>query len=108
CGKHAAAQLNLRVVFHVGAAADLAWMRQYYTAVFPSGQSKAALHYRRTIAILADNPNIGAPCAEGMGLRSLRIARTPFCLIYHIIGDEIRVMQVQDTRSAAVIRTPRA
>ena len=49
----------MKLVFLPSTRSDLAWMRAYYTRVFPDGARRAAEQYRRASAIVRDNPLVG-------------------------------------------------
>ena len=46
----------MKLVFLPSTLSDLAWMRSYYTQVFPDGARRAAEQYRRASRIVRDNP----------------------------------------------------
>ena len=88
----------MELVFLPSTQADLAWMRTYYTRVFPEGARQAAAQYARTRNLLLQNPLIGHAVEDGEGIREFSIPRMPFSFIYRVVDDRIEVLRVWDER----------
>lgn len=88
----------MKLVFLPSTLSDLAWMRSYYTQVFPDGARRAAEQYRRASRIVRDNPLAGHPVEDIPDVREFSIPRTPFSLIYRLADDRIEVLRVWDQR----------
>lgn len=88
----------MALVYLPGAAQDLHWLRIYYARVFPEGADAARAAVRRMEALVQDNPHIGRPTHRA-DVRRLRIARTPFSVLYRPRLDRIEILRVIDTRS---------
>jgi len=87
----------MRILYLASARDDLLWLRRYYTEVFPDGAARALHHLLAAEHLLRANPYIGKR-AEVEGVRELRIARTPFSLIYRVREDRIEILRVWDGR----------
>ena len=88
----------MKLVFLPSTRSDLAWMRAYYTRVFPDGATRAAEQYRRACAIVRDNPLVGHAVDDIPDIRELSIPRTPFSFIYRVMEGRIEVLRVWDQR----------
>ena len=88
----------MKLVFLPSTLSDLAWMRSYYTQVFPDGARRAAEQYRRASRIVRDNPLVGHPVEDIPNVREFSIPRTPFSFIYRLGDDRIEVLRVWDQR----------
>ena len=88
----------MKLVFLPSTRADLAWMRAYYTRVFPDGSRRAAEQYRRACAIVRDHPSVGHAVDDIPDVRELSIPGTPFSFIYRLMEDRIEVLRVWDQR----------
>ena len=88
----------MRVVYLRSAAADLRWLRSYYGRVFPDGAPKARVAVRRMEGLVLDNPFIGT-ATHRPEVRRLRIARTPFFVLYRPTPERIEILRVIDSRS---------
>ena len=88
----------MKLVFLPSTRSDLAWMRAYYTRVFPDGARRAAGQYRRACAIVRDSPLVGHVVEDIPDVRELSIPRTPFSFIYRVVEDRIEVLRVWDQR----------
>ena len=88
----------MKLVFLPSTRSDLAWMRAYYTRVFPDGAKRAAGQYRRASAIIRDNPLVGHTVEDIPDIREWPILRTPFSFIYRVVEDRIEVLRVWDQR----------
>lgn len=88
----------MKLVFLPSTRSDLAWMRTYYTQVFPDGAKRAAEQYHRASGIARDNPLVGHPVEDIGDIREFSIPRTPFSLIYRVVEDRIEVLRVWDQR----------
>ena len=88
----------MKLVFLPSTRSDLAWMRAYYTRVFPDGARRAAEQYRRACAIVRDNPSVGHAVDDIPDIRELSIPRTPFSFIYRVMEGRIEVLRVWDQR----------
>jgi plasmid stabilization system protein ParE len=87
----------MKIAFLPKAQCDLLWFRRYYERVFPEGAQGAQSQYRRTLAILRSNPEIGHPTNEGK--RMLVVLRTPFSFEYRIANGRIEILRVRDGRA---------
>jgi plasmid stabilization system protein ParE len=88
----------MKIVFLPSALRDLEWFRHYYEKVFPEGAQGARDHYKRTMAALRDNAEIGRPL-EDKALRAYPVLRTPFSFIYRIANGRIEILRVRDGRA---------
>jgi plasmid stabilization system protein ParE len=88
----------MRLVYLPNAVQDLLWLRTYYERVFPEGASAARNAVRRAEHLVLDNPHIGRR-THRPDVRRLRIARTPFSMIYRPRPERIEILRVIDTRS---------
>ncbi|EUB95060.1 plasmid stabilization system [Rhizobium sp. CF080] len=88
----------MKIVYLPQTRADLRWMKDYYTQVFPQGARYARLRFQNAERLLKDNPEIGRPGALP-GTRELVIARTPFIILYRIQMDRIEILRIWDGRS---------
>ena len=88
----------MRVVYLRSAAGDLRWLRSYYRRVFPEGAAKAREAVRRMEGLVLDNPFIGTT-THRPNVRRLRIARTPFFVLYRPTPERIEILRVIDARS---------
>ncbi|MGN6584176.1 MAG: type II toxin-antitoxin system RelE/ParE family toxin [Rhizobiaceae bacterium] len=87
----------MKIVFLPRAQRDLVWFRRYYERVFPEGAQGAQNQYRRALAILRNNPEIGHPTDEGK--RVFVVLHTPFSFEYRIANSRIEVLRVRDGRA---------
>ena len=88
----------MRIVYLRSATGDLLWLRTYYERVFPEGAAKAREAVRRMEGLVLDNPFIGT-ATHRPEVRRLRIARTPFFVLYRPTPERIEVLRVIDSRS---------
>jgi len=88
----------MKLVFLPSTRSDLAWMRAYYTKIFPDGAKRAARQYRRACAIVRDNPLVGNAVEDVPDIRELSIHGMPFSFIYRVVEDRIGVLRVWDQR----------
>ena len=88
----------MKLVFLPSTRADLAWMRSYYTRVFPEGARRAAVQYARTRNLLRQNPLIGHVVEDIEDIREYSIPRMPFSFIYRVVEDRIEILRVWDQR----------
>jgi plasmid stabilization system protein ParE len=88
----------MRIVYLRSATGDLRWLRSYYGRVFPEGATKAREAVRRMERLVLDNPFIGTP-THRPEVRRLRIARTPFFVLYRSAPERIEILRVIDGRS---------
>ena len=88
----------MKLVFLPSTRADLAWMRNDYTRVFPEGARRAAAQYVRTRNLLHQNPLIGHVVEDIEGIREYSIPRMPFSFIYRVVEDRIEILRVWDQR----------
>ena len=75
------------------------WFREYYGRVFPAGKGAARTQLRRTIAIIAEHPEIGRRPEDIQGAFEYPITRTPFTVIYRVQADELQILRIYDQRS---------
>ena len=83
----------MKIVYLPSARDDLAWMRTYYTRVFPEGSARARAHFRSGERMLAGNPELGRT-TDVATVRELQVARTPFSIIYRVNSGRIEVLRV--------------
>lgn len=88
----------MKIVYAEAALTDMGWFRHYYSSVFPEGKGKARDNLLRTEALIAENPFVGHPAAQGPELREFPILRTPFSLLYRVKADRIEILRVLDLR----------
>jgi len=88
----------MKVVYLPTARPDLAWFGRYYRTVFPAGRQNARRQIETAEQMLKRHPELGHRLEEG-DLRELRIARTPFSLIYRRRGETIEVLRIWDGRA---------
>jgi plasmid stabilization system protein ParE len=88
----------MKLEFQEQAKQDLRWFRRYYASSFPEGRHNAEQNFRTTIEIVLANPRAGQPM-EKMQVRKIKVLRTPFLMIYTVIGDTVEIIRVWDTRS---------
>ena len=88
----------MRVVYLRSATGDLRWLRSYYGRVFPEGAAKAREAVRRMEDLVAGNPFIGT-VTHRPEVRRLRIAHTPFFVLYRPTPERVEVLRVIDSRS---------
>ena len=88
----------MRIVYLRSAAGDLRWLRSYYERVFPEGAEKAREAVRRMEDLVAGNPFVGT-VTHRAEVRRLRIARTPFFVLYRPTSERIEILRVIDSRS---------
>ena len=88
----------MKIVYLPRTRADLRWMKEYYTHVFPEGARYARLRFQNAEQLLKDNPQAGRPGALS-GTRELVIARTPFIILYRIQAERIEILRIWDGRS---------
>ena len=88
----------MKQAFRAQAKIDMRWFAAYYSKRFPQGRKNAERSFRTTIELVLANPFVGTPF-DNMPARRLAVQRTPFVLIYAIVGDSIDVLRVWDTRA---------
>lgn len=88
----------MKVVFLPSSDEDVRWFMRYYRRVFPEGRRNARLQMAKTLEILSRNPGIGRSVVEING-RALRIARTPYTLVYQVTETRIEILRVWDGRA---------
>jgi hypothetical protein len=88
----------MKLVYLPTTIADIAWMRSYYSRVFPEGHKRAREHFRTTEHLLLTNPCIGHT-TEYPKVREFMIAKTPFSFIYRLTPSHIEVLRVWDNRA---------
>jgi plasmid stabilization system protein ParE len=88
----------MRLSFRTQARLDLRWFTYYYSHRFPEGRKKAEQSLRATIKLVLGNPHSGQSL-DGVNARRLSVTRTPFVLVYTVVGDRIDVIRVWDARS---------
>jgi plasmid stabilization system protein ParE len=88
----------MRLSFRTQARLDLRWFAYYYADRFPEGRKKAEQSFRATIKLVLGNP-YARQRLEGVDARRLPVTRTPFVLVYTVVGDRIDVIRVWDARS---------
>ena len=98
----------MKLVFLPSTRPDLLWMRTYYTSVFPAGARRAAGHYRSACRAIRENPLIGHPVEDMPEIREFAIRRTPFSVIYRVVGERIEVLRIWDQRGdrSGLVQTP--
>jgi plasmid stabilization system protein ParE len=88
----------MRVVYVRSALPDLSWFRAYYEAIFPEGARNALLQRRAIERLLRENPFVGRVVQEDTNTRVFPISRTPFIVVYRVMGDRIEVLRLWDGR----------
>jgi plasmid stabilization system protein ParE len=88
----------MKLAFRTQAKLDLRWFRFYYSERFPEGRKKAEQSFRATITLVLGNPHSGKR-VDGTDARRLPISRTPFVLVYVVVGDSVDIIRVWDARS---------
>jgi plasmid stabilization system protein ParE len=88
----------MKISFRNQARLDLRWFTHYYSERFPEGRKKAEQSFRAIIKLVLGNPHAGQRL-EGVNARRLPVTRTPFVLVYTVVGDRIDVIRVWDARS---------
>ena len=88
----------MKLAFRTQAKLDLRWFRSYYSERFPEGRKKVEQSFRATIKLVLGNPQSGQRL-DGMNARRLPVTRTPFVLVYTVVGDRIDIIRVWDARS---------
>ncbi len=85
----------------------LEWMKRYYRE-HPQLDRRAAFRsFAATRGLLAAHPLAGALYEDFENVREIGIARTPFSILYTVVGDTIFVIDIRDRRglrSAAALR----
>ena len=87
----------MRIVYLVSTRDDLLWMRHYYEAIFPEGQTNAKKQFHAVENALQSNPFIGHE-THRKDVRELSIPKTPFSYIYRAFSDRIEVLRIWDER----------
>lgn len=88
----------MKLVFLPGTKPGLRWFKRYYSVVFREGKENADRHFLAMKKSLVSSPEIGRP----VGIRNYRIymfPKTPFSVIYRIVGDRVEVVGGQDQRA---------
>ncbi len=88
----------MKVTFRPQAELDLRWFSRYYHRRLPEGRKQANQHLRAAIALLLENPFVG-PQLDSAKARRHPIRRTPFVLVYTVMGDTVDILRVWDARS---------
>lgn len=88
-----------RLVYLRSCAADLMWLRKYYSNVFPAGETKARAQFNRVRAALLDHPRLGGKIDGRDDLREFFVPKTPFSYLYRLREDRIEGLRIFDNRS---------
>jgi plasmid stabilization system protein ParE len=88
----------MKLTYRPQAESDLRWFSHYYHRHFPEGRKQANQHLRVAIALLLENPFVG-PQLDGAAARRHPIRRTPFVLVYTVVGDTVDILRVWDARA---------
>lgn len=88
----------MQLVYLRSTERDFAWLRVYYTRIFPEGDKRAREQLRAIMRLVCDNPMIGRP-SLAPDVRELVFPGTPFSLIYRVRNDRIEVLQIWDNRA---------
>ena len=91
----------MKLVFREDAKRDLRWFSKYYSFNFPEGRKQAERRFADAIKLTLENPRAGQ-LIEGLSVRKMAVQRTPFILIYTILGDTIDVIRVWDARAEPI------
>lgn len=89
----------MKIIYFPRALDDMAWVRRYYSRIFPEGNSRARAQLRRTETIVREQSNIGHPSERVEGAREFHIQKTPFTFLYRPFPDRIEILRVIDERS---------
>lgn len=88
----------MKVRYLESARDDIAWFRNYYGRVFPSGKGNARARLQGVIQLISEHPNVGHPPEDFKDALEYPIRKTPFTMIYRIKGNELQVLRVLDQR----------
>lgn len=88
----------MRIFYLPAAVDDLVWFRSYYTRVFPAGDIHARKQFTAVRKALLAHPALGKIIDSERQVFEFSIPRTPFSIIYHVQGEDIRVLRVWDGR----------
>jgi len=76
------------------AIADLAALRSYIEQDDPAAAQRVALHIVTNVErLLSNNPEMARP-GRVPGTRELVIPRTPFIVLYRVVGNTLQVLRV--------------
>ncbi|RWX75864.1 type II toxin-antitoxin system RelE/ParE family toxin [Neorhizobium lilium] len=90
--------MPMKIVYLPQTRADLRWMKDYYSRIFPEGARQARMRFKTAAQLLEDNPEIGrlGPIA---GTWEFVIAKTPFIIFYRIQMNRIEILRIWDGRA---------
>jgi toxin ParE1/3/4 len=89
----------MKILYSENALKDMGWFRRYYSKVFPEGKGSARASLLRTEALIAENPFVGHPTAQGAETREFPVLRTPFSMLYRVKANRIEILRVLDHRA---------
>ena len=78
---------------------DLDWFRRYYSRVFPEGKQNTKTQLRRTLQLISDHSSLGTVPDDFSKAYEYPIPRTPFSIIYRVVGDTVQILRVFDQRT---------
>ncbi len=88
----------MQILYLKSALEDIAWMRRYYTQIFPEGAPRARKQIKKTEAILIVQPLTGRIIDEKLNVRAYVIPKTPFTFLCRISDECIEVLRVLNER----------
>ena len=89
----------MNVVYLPSSLPDVAWVRKYYTEVFPEGAKHANKQIRKAEALIVLQPGIGRDADASKSAQLYVIPKTPFTFIYRVKGENLEIMRILDERS---------
>jgi hypothetical protein len=89
----------MKFVYLESCKEDLKWIRKYYQQVFPEGDQAAVHNFKIAKNLITSQNFVGVEFGFGQNVRKLKIAKTPFSMIYRIKKDRIEVLRVLDERT---------
>jgi len=81
----------------------LLWMTRYYARVFSAGRKNGRAQFAKATQQLLENPLVGRKFDGLENIRECKITRTPFSIIYTVVGDVIYVIDVRDQRGLRMV-----
>jgi len=87
----------MKVIYLRSALPDLAWMRRYYSTVFPQGAKRAQSQLNVTKKLIAERPETGH-VAVVADLLEFPVLKTPFSIVYRVRPDRIEILRIRDQR----------
>lgn len=91
-----------RLLWGVSARRDLYTIARQYGEIDPDLPLLLLERIEAAPLVLMENPGLGSPF--GRHLRKWPVRRTPFVLLYRMVGTELQIRRVLDARSDLVGR----